>query len=161
MKRIAIAVAANMGGDSAAYACRYLAKNVVAAGLARKCTIQISYAIGVSHPLSVYVDLQGTGHDVDEAKLERVLQELMNRLGPFDARVIGTDVSAAALETAREGRYSGRTVDLARQGALVEKKRRPKRALWRSRPEGSFLPIGRANAPAPRALANHEGTPCG
>ena len=63
---------------SAAYACRYLAKNVVAAGLADKCTLQISYAIGVSHPLSVYVDLDGTGRDVDEAKLEHVLRELMN-----------------------------------------------------------------------------------
>ena len=63
---------------SAAYACRYLAKNVVAAGLASRCTLQISYAIGVSHPLSVYVDLDGTGADVDEAKLERVLRELMN-----------------------------------------------------------------------------------
>ncbi len=63
---------------SAAYACRYLAKNVVAAGLADRCTIQISYAIGVSHPLSVYVDLGGTGRDVEEAKLERVLRELVN-----------------------------------------------------------------------------------
>jgi S-adenosylmethionine synthetase len=63
---------------SAAYACRYLAKNVVAAGLAERCVIQISYAIGVSHPLSVYVDLQGTGHDVDEARLERRLRELMD-----------------------------------------------------------------------------------
>ena len=63
---------------SAAYACRYLAKNVVAAGLADRCTLQISYAIGVSHPLSVYVELHGTGRDVDEAKLERVLRELMN-----------------------------------------------------------------------------------
>jgi S-adenosylmethionine synthetase len=63
---------------SAAYACRYLAKNVVAAGLADKCTLQISYAIGVSHPLSVYVDLHGTGHDVDEAKLERTLRDLVN-----------------------------------------------------------------------------------
>jgi len=63
---------------SAAYACRYLAKNVVAAGLAEKCTLQISYAIGVSHPLSVYVDLAGTGKDVDEAKLEKVLRDLMN-----------------------------------------------------------------------------------
>ena len=63
---------------SAAYACRYLAKNVVAAGLADRCTIQISYAIGVSYPLSVYVDLEGTGHDVDEAKLEHVLRDLMN-----------------------------------------------------------------------------------
>jgi S-adenosylmethionine synthetase len=63
---------------SAAYACRYLAKNVVAAGLADKCTLQISYAIGVSHPLSVYVDLQGTGRDVDETKLEKTLRELVN-----------------------------------------------------------------------------------
>ena len=63
---------------SAAYACRYLAKNVVAAGLAEKCTLQISYAIGVAKPLSVYVDLQGTGHDVDEAKLGDVLQQVMN-----------------------------------------------------------------------------------
>ncbi|MCK6441264.1 methionine adenosyltransferase [Elstera cyanobacteriorum] len=62
---------------SAAYAARYLAKNVVAAGLADRCTIQLSYAIGVSHPLSVYVNTDGTGQ-VDEAKLVKVLQELMN-----------------------------------------------------------------------------------
>jgi S-adenosylmethionine synthetase len=62
---------------SAAYAARYLAKNVVAAGLADRCTIQISYAIGVSDPLSVYVDLHGTGK-VDEAKLETVLPQLMS-----------------------------------------------------------------------------------
>jgi S-adenosylmethionine synthetase len=62
---------------SAAYASRYLAKNVVAAGLAEKCLIQLAYAIGVSHPLSVYVDTQGTGQ-VDEHKLSKVLQELMN-----------------------------------------------------------------------------------
>jgi S-adenosylmethionine synthetase len=63
---------------SAAYAARYLAKNVVAAGLADRCTLQISYAIGVSHPLSVYVDLHGTGRDVEEKRLEQVLRELMN-----------------------------------------------------------------------------------
>jgi S-adenosylmethionine synthetase len=63
---------------SAAYAARYLAKNVVAAGLAERCTIQISYAIGVAHPLSVYVELHGTGADVEEAKLEKTLRELMN-----------------------------------------------------------------------------------
>ncbi len=63
---------------SAAYACRYLAKNVVAANLAERCTIQIAYAIGVSRPLSVYVDLQGTGKDVDEARLEKTLRDLMN-----------------------------------------------------------------------------------
>jgi S-adenosylmethionine synthetase len=62
---------------SAAYAARYLAKNVVAAGLADRCTIQISYAIGVSDPLSVYVNLHGTGQ-VDEAKLEAVLPEMMS-----------------------------------------------------------------------------------
>ena len=63
---------------SAAYVCRYLAKNVVAAGLADKCTIQISYAIGVTHPLSVYFDLHGTGRDVDEVKLEKTLRELVD-----------------------------------------------------------------------------------
>jgi S-adenosylmethionine synthetase len=63
---------------SAAYACRYLAKNVVAAGLADRCTLQISYAIGVARPLSVYVDLQGTGKDVDEKRLEKVLRDVMN-----------------------------------------------------------------------------------
>ncbi|EJW10724.1 S-adenosylmethionine synthetase [Rhodovulum sp. PH10] len=62
---------------SAAYAARYLAKNVVAAGLAERCTIQLSYAIGVSRPLSLYVDLHGTGK-VDEAKLETVLGEVMD-----------------------------------------------------------------------------------
>ncbi len=62
---------------SAAYAARYLAKNVVAAGLAQRCVIQLAYAIGVSHPLSVYVDTQGTG-EVDEQKLSTVLQELVN-----------------------------------------------------------------------------------
>ncbi|MFD2261798.1 methionine adenosyltransferase [Lacibacterium aquatile] len=62
---------------SAAYAARYLAKNVVAAGLADRCVIQLSYAIGVSHPLSVYVKTEGTSK-VDEQKLSKVLQELMN-----------------------------------------------------------------------------------
>jgi len=62
---------------SAAYAARYLAKNVVAAGLADRCTLQLSYAIGVASPLSIYADLHGTGH-VDEAKLEAVLMEIMN-----------------------------------------------------------------------------------
>jgi S-adenosylmethionine synthetase len=66
---------------SAAYACRYLAKNVVAAGLARKCTIQISYAIGVAQPLSFYVDLHGTG-EVDPAKLELVLPQLIGGATP-------------------------------------------------------------------------------
>nr|WP_210286899.1 methionine adenosyltransferase [Ancylobacter tetraedralis] len=62
---------------SAAYAARYLAKNVVAAGLADRATIQLAYAIGVSDPLAIYVDLHGTGQ-VEEAKLEKVLREVMN-----------------------------------------------------------------------------------
>ncbi len=62
---------------SAAYAARYLAKNVVASGLAERCVIQVAYAIGVSKPLSVYVDTQGTG-EVDEDKLSTVLQELVD-----------------------------------------------------------------------------------
>jgi S-adenosylmethionine synthetase len=62
---------------SAAYAARYLAKNVVAAGLAERCTIQVSYAIGVAKPLSVYIDTSGTGQ-VEEAKLSKVLQEMMD-----------------------------------------------------------------------------------
>ena len=63
---------------SAAYACRYVAKNVVAAGLAEKCTVQVSYAIGVSKPLSVYFDLHGSGYDVDEVKLAQVVNEMVN-----------------------------------------------------------------------------------
>ena len=62
---------------SAAYAARYLAKNVVAAGLSERCTIQLSYAIGVAEPLSVYVDLHGTGK-IDEARLELILPQIMN-----------------------------------------------------------------------------------
>ena len=62
---------------SAAYAARYVAKNVVAAGLADKCTIQLAYAIGVSKPLSVYVDLAGTG-EIGEAALSAAIQEVMD-----------------------------------------------------------------------------------
>ena len=62
---------------SAAYAARYLAKNVVAAGIADRCTIQVAYAIGVSEPLSVYVDTYGTGK-VDEEKLGALLREVMD-----------------------------------------------------------------------------------
>jgi S-adenosylmethionine synthetase len=70
---------------SAAYAARYLAKNVVAAGLAERCTIQLAYAIGVSKPLSVYVDTAGTGQ-VDEDKLSALLQELLD-LSPRGIRI--------------------------------------------------------------------------
>ena len=66
---------------SAAFACRYLAKNVVAAGLAERCTIQIGYAIGVSKPLSFYVDLHGAD-TIDPAKLEKVLPELIGGATP-------------------------------------------------------------------------------
>jgi S-adenosylmethionine synthetase len=62
---------------SAAYAARYLAKNVVAAGLADRCTIQLSYAIGVARPLSIYANLHDTGR-IDEAKLETALMDVMN-----------------------------------------------------------------------------------
>jgi S-adenosylmethionine synthetase len=62
---------------SAAYAARYLAKNVVAAGMADRCTIQLSYAIGVAHPLSIYADTHGTGH-ADPAAIERALGQVMD-----------------------------------------------------------------------------------
>jgi S-adenosylmethionine synthetase len=69
---------------SAAYAARYLAKNVVAAGLAERCTIQVAYAIGVADPMSLLVDTHGTGK-VDEKKLEKVLPEMF-RLTPTNIR---------------------------------------------------------------------------
>src|SRR6188472_319977 len=62
---------------SAAYAARYLAKNIVAAGLARRCVLQLSYAIGVARPLSIYVDTFGTG-EVAEAEIERAVAEVMD-----------------------------------------------------------------------------------
>ncbi|PRY92654.1 methionine adenosyltransferase [Hasllibacter halocynthiae] len=62
---------------SAAYAARYLAKNVVAAGLARRCTLQLSYAIGVARPLSIYVDTHGTG-EVHDGEIERAVTGLMD-----------------------------------------------------------------------------------
>ncbi|WP_419809728.1 methionine adenosyltransferase [Sphingomonas sp.] len=71
---------------SAAYVARYLAKNVVAAGLATRCTIQLSYAIGVAEPLSLYVDTHGTG-TVDEAKIEAVLADILgSKLTPRTIR---------------------------------------------------------------------------
>lgn len=69
---------------SAAYAARYLAKNVVAAGFADRCTIQISYAIGIAQPLSIYVDLHGTG-TVSEDKIEVALAKVMD-LSPSGIR---------------------------------------------------------------------------
>jgi S-adenosylmethionine synthetase len=69
---------------SAAYAARYLAKNVVASGLADRCTIQVAYAIGVADPMSLLVDTHGTGQ-VDEKKLEKILPEMF-RLTPTNIR---------------------------------------------------------------------------
>ena len=62
---------------SAAYAARYVAKNIVAAGLAEKCTIQLSYAIGVSYPLSIYVDTAGTGA-VEDTRLAEIIPNVMD-----------------------------------------------------------------------------------
>ncbi|QQA43313.1 methionine adenosyltransferase [Pelagovum pacificum] len=62
---------------SAAYAARYLAKNVVAAGLANRCTIQLSYAIGIAKPLSIYVDTHGTGK-VDDVAIEQAIPQAMD-----------------------------------------------------------------------------------
>lgn len=73
---------------SAAYITRYLAKNIVAAGLARRCTIQLAYAIGVSEPLSLYVDTHGTG-SVDDAKIEEAILGI-KELGGLTPRGIRT-----------------------------------------------------------------------
>jgi S-adenosylmethionine synthetase len=73
---------------SAAYAARYLAKNIVAAGLAKRCTIQLAYAIGVSAPLSLYVDTHGTG-TVGDDKLEQAIDKI-ERLGGLTPRGIRT-----------------------------------------------------------------------
>ncbi|HYI42549.1 MAG TPA: methionine adenosyltransferase [Sphingomicrobium sp.] len=73
---------------SAAYAARYLAKNIVAAGLARRCTIQLAYAIGVSEPLSLYVDTHGTG-TVEDSALEAAIGKI-EKLGGLTPRGIRT-----------------------------------------------------------------------
>lgn len=73
---------------SAAYITRYLAKNIVAGGFATKCTIQLAYAIGVSSPLSLYIDTHGTG-TVDDAALEKAIQSI-DKLGGLTPRAIRT-----------------------------------------------------------------------
>jgi S-adenosylmethionine synthetase len=73
---------------SAAYVSRYLAKNIVAAGLARRCTIQLAYAIGVSKPLSLYVDTHGTG-TVEDGKIEQAIMGI-DKLGGLTPRGIRT-----------------------------------------------------------------------
>ncbi|MGV3550512.1 methionine adenosyltransferase [Rhizobium sp.] len=70
---------------SAAYVARYLAKNVVAAGLAESCTIQLSYAIGVAQPLSIYVDLHSTGKNVTEDQIEAAIRKVID-LSPSGIR---------------------------------------------------------------------------
>ncbi|MBX9700337.1 MAG: methionine adenosyltransferase [Acetobacteraceae bacterium] len=104
---------------SAAYAARYVAKNVVAAGLADKCTIQVSYAIGVAKPLSVYFDLHGTGRDVDEVKLARVVNELVN-LSPRGIREHLQMNRPIYVPTSAYGHF-GRTPDLDRGTFTWEK----------------------------------------
>jgi S-adenosylmethionine synthetase len=107
---------------SAAYAARYLAKNVVAAGLADRCTIQISYAIGVAQPLSIYVDLHGTGK-VSEDEVEAAIRKVMD-LSPSGIRrhldlnkPIYAKTSAYGhfgRKAGRDGSFSWERLDLAK-----------------------------------------------
>ncbi len=109
---------------SAAYAARYLAKNVVAAGLADRCTIQLSYAIGVAEPLSIYVDPHGTGK-VDEAKVRdrRSSRSCAFRRAAF-ASISGSTsrsmraprpTAISAARPKRDGGFSWERTDLAPQ----------------------------------------------
>jgi len=94
---------------SAAYAARYLAKNVVAANLADRCTIQLSYAIGVAQPLSIYVDLHGTGK-IEEGKLETVLGRVLD-LSPRGIRThlgLNKPIYAKTSSYGHFGRKAGR-----------------------------------------------------
>ena len=91
---------------SAAYATRYLAKNIVAAGLATRCTIQVSYAIGVAQPLSIYVDTHGTGQ-ADEARIAKAVRELFD-LSPKGIRTHLKLASPIYAPTAAYGHF-GRT----------------------------------------------------
>src|SRR5260221_6053750 len=108
---------------SAGYAARYLAKNVVAAGLADRCTIQIAYAIGVSDPLSLYFDLHETRH-VNAIKLEKILPELMSLKPPGIREHLGLNRPIYAPTSAychfcrtpdSEGGFSCGQIDLASQ----------------------------------------------
>lgn len=96
---------------SAAYITRYLAKNIVAAGLATRCTIQLSYAIGVSEPLSLYVDTHGTG-TVDDAALEQAI-EAIESLGGLTPRAIRTHLglNKPIYRTSAAYGHFGRTPD--------------------------------------------------
>jgi S-adenosylmethionine synthetase len=96
---------------SAAYAARYLAKNIVAAGLARRCTIQLAYAIGVSEPLSLYVDTHGTGK-IEDAKLEDAIRSI-GKLGRLTPRGIRThlDLNKPIYEATAAYGHFGRSAD--------------------------------------------------
>jgi len=89
---------------SAAYMARYLAKNVVAAGISDRCTIQIAYAIGVSYPLSFYLDLHAINPKVDVKKLKEVLQEMVD-LSPKGIREHLQLNKPIYLETAAYGHF--------------------------------------------------------
>jgi S-adenosylmethionine synthetase len=94
---------------SAAYAARYLAKNIVAAGLARRCTIQIAYAIGVAQPLSIYVDTHGTGKGPDSV-LEDAVRTVMD-LSPTGIRThldLNKPIYARTASYGHFGRKAGR-----------------------------------------------------
>ncbi|MCC5970935.1 MAG: methionine adenosyltransferase [Pararhodobacter sp.] len=106
---------------SAAYAARYLAKNVVAAGLAKRCTLQISYAIGVARPLSIYVDTHGTGVVPDE-EIEKVVAQAMDLTPSGIRKHLGLDRPIYARTSAyghfgrapeEDGGFSWERTDLA------------------------------------------------
>ncbi|MGH6874768.1 MAG: methionine adenosyltransferase domain-containing protein, partial [Aestuariivirgaceae bacterium] len=105
---------------SAAYAARYLAKNVVAAKLAKRCTIQLSYAIGVSEPLSIFINLHETGK-VEERRLEKALGEVMPLYPRGISEHLGLNRPIYARTTAyghfgrspeRDGGFSWEKIDL-------------------------------------------------
>ncbi|KAA6204370.1 MAG: methionine adenosyltransferase [Candidatus Tokpelaia sp.] len=109
---------------SAAYAARYLAKNIVAAGLAERCTIQLSYAIGVADPLSLYVNLHGTGDKVTEPQIEEIIRRLMDLTPRGIRRHLALDkpiyAKTAAYghfgrEPGRDGSFSWEKIDLVKQ----------------------------------------------
>ncbi len=142
---------------SAAYAARYLAKNVVAAKLADRCTIQLSYAIGVAKPLSIYVDLHGTGK-VDEAKLETALGQVMD-LTPRGIRThlqLNKPIYAKSAayghfgrKAGRDGSFSWEKTDLdrrAEEGCRLNRLRSAafSRGRAQARPFALAAPLGRA-----------------
>jgi S-adenosylmethionine synthetase len=100
---------------SAAYASRYLAKNVVAAGLASRCTIQIAYAIGVAEPVSLYANLHGTGK-VDDARLQEALRDCMDLTPRGIRQHLGMNAPIYA-PTAAYGHF-GRTAGEAGEGSF-------------------------------------------